>query len=349
MTFKKEKGLVSIIIPTYNRKKDLDRCLRSVFKQSYKNKEVIVVDDCSSDDTNDYIRRRYLQVKIFVNKKNRGPNYCRNFGTVKSKGEYVLILDSDVELVNKNQIRNMVNIINSDKKIGSLGGCFLPSDKKIRACNLKGPCFIDLEDKHLLKIKGFLLKECDWIGSNNLFMKKELIYKLKGFDESTIGGETEFEVGMNLKQQGFLNLFGKEIAVKHIHSSLERDNIGIESKIAKRYVRETWTTRNRIKYLIKNASVIDKKTKKKIITLNFVRVPKQLISILAFIKQQFLGLKTKDSQTIPSLKTKWKLLFLEILQFFLYVGLMFDSYIWNLIHYKQTIKSKEINFLDKKR
>lgn len=348
MTLKKQKGLVSVIIPTFNRRKDLEICLKSVFKQSYKQNEVIVVDDRSTDDTAIYIRKKFPTIKVFENEQNKGPNYCRNLAIVKSKGEYILILDSDAELVNKDQIKNMVMIMSTDSKIGSLGGCYLPNDKRIRACQLNGVRFFDSQTPHH-KVKIFLLNECDWIGSNNLFMKKDLLYELKGFDETTIGGETDFEMGMNLKQRGLRNFFGKQIAAKHNQSSSERDNIGIKSKIVnKQYQRELWRTRNRIKYLIKNSAIVNKKTKHIILKFGFVRITNQIISILAFFKQQFLGLKTRNSQNVPSFNKKIDLFSLKIFELFFFIWLIFDSYIWNIINYNKTIKLRKTNFLDKK-
>ena len=348
MTLKEKKELVSIIIPTFNRRKDAETCLKSIFNQSYAKKEIIIVDDHSTDDTTIYIRKKFPTIKVLENKQNKGPNYCRNLGIINSQGEYILILDSDVELVNKDQIKNMVMIMDTNSKIGSLGGCYLPNDRRIRACQISGASFLNPK-KPDFKIKGLALKECDWIGTNNLFMKKDLLYKFKGFDETTVGGETDFEMGMNLKQRGFKNLFGKEIALKHTQSSSERNNIGIKSRADKNYLRELWRMRNRIKYLIKNKPIIDQRTKRNIISFNLLRVPKQLIAILAFLKQQFLGLPTKDSPTTLSFKIKLKTLFLEITWLFFYVWLIFDSYTWNVVNYRQIIKLRNINFLSERR
>lgn len=91
-----EKGVVSVIIPTYNRAALITRAINSVLKQSVKNTECIVVDDGSSDDTGRIVqaikdsRIVYERLKV-----NGGSCAARNRGTVLAKGEYIAFLDSD--------------------------------------------------------------------------------------------------------------------------------------------------------------------------------------------------------------------------------------------------------------
>jgi len=348
---KEKKALVSVIIPTYNRKKDLDLCLKTILKQTYENKEVIVVDDCSSDNTSEYIKKKYPKVKIIVNKKNRGPNYCINRGVVNSKGEYISILDSDVELTNKGQIENMIKIIKSNKKIGSLGGYYLPNNKRIFACGLKRSFILNSEYNAVSKNNLSLLKECDWIAGNNFFTTKKLFYELGGYDESSVGEDTELFFGLTLKEMGYINLFGPSIALKHNESSAERDNIGVQKisgQIDKSKYRLIWRYRNRIRYLIAKNSFLTKKTIRYILFYSFFAIMKNIISILAFIKQEYFHMGKKTSKRLFSnersreLKSKFNELWFSI-------KILFDSYMWNLFHIVKTLKAKKTNFLDKRR
>ncbi len=88
------KPLVSVIVPTYNSTQFLEACLKSITDQTYKNIELIVVDNNSKDDTKE-IAKRYTD-KVY----NRGPERSaqRNYGVSQSAGDYVLIIDSDMEL-----------------------------------------------------------------------------------------------------------------------------------------------------------------------------------------------------------------------------------------------------------
>lgn len=88
--------LVSVIIPTYNRQNSILKALNSVLNQTYKNLEVIIIDDGSTDDTvkiiNDLNDHR---VKIYQNDSNRGACYSRNRGVNLSNGDIVAFEDSD--------------------------------------------------------------------------------------------------------------------------------------------------------------------------------------------------------------------------------------------------------------
>ncbi len=86
--------LFSVIIPTYNRARLLGKTLESIFAQDFKDFEVIVVDDGSTDDTEEVVRLWKDRIQ-FLRTEHIGPGAARNFGTVQAKGEYIAFLDSD--------------------------------------------------------------------------------------------------------------------------------------------------------------------------------------------------------------------------------------------------------------
>lgn len=89
--------LLSIIIPCYNTGKYIERCLKSVLSQNYKNIEVIVIDDGSVDNTSDIIRAISEQDKRlrYIYKNNSGVSDTRNRGLEVAKGDYITFVDSD--------------------------------------------------------------------------------------------------------------------------------------------------------------------------------------------------------------------------------------------------------------
>ena len=93
------ENLVSIIIPCYNAQKFIGRCLSTLERQTYKNIEVVVVDDCSSDKSFETISnlKEQLNLKIIVekNKENLGPSLTRQKGVSISTGDYICFCDSD--------------------------------------------------------------------------------------------------------------------------------------------------------------------------------------------------------------------------------------------------------------
>jgi len=92
-----ESGLVSVIIPCYNQAHFLDEAIESVITQTYPNREILVVDDGSSDSTAPVVRR-YPLVR-YVYQENAGPSAARNAGVEKSGGEYLVFLDADDRLL----------------------------------------------------------------------------------------------------------------------------------------------------------------------------------------------------------------------------------------------------------
>lgn len=87
---------VSIVIPTFNRARLLRRAIQSVLNQTYSNFEIIVVDDCSSDNTEDAVRSiRDERILYIRHEKNKGAFEARNTGIKAAKGKYIAFQDSD--------------------------------------------------------------------------------------------------------------------------------------------------------------------------------------------------------------------------------------------------------------
>src|SRR5215218_1807285 len=89
--------LVSVVIPCYNQAHFLGEAIESVLAQSYKDFEIVVVDDGSPDNTSE-VASRYEEVRL-VRQENRGLAGARNRGLEKAEGEYVVFLDSDDRLM----------------------------------------------------------------------------------------------------------------------------------------------------------------------------------------------------------------------------------------------------------
>jgi len=109
---------LSIIIPLYNSKKTIIKCLNSIFLQEQNWIEVIIINDCSKDSSlklvKNFINTKHINnLKIINCKKNIGPGECRNLGLKISEGHFVNFLDSDDFLV-KNSLKNIKNYLEND-------------------------------------------------------------------------------------------------------------------------------------------------------------------------------------------------------------------------------------------
>ena len=100
----------SIIVPVYNVEEYIDKCLKSIYNQTYKDFEVIVVNDGTKDNSMEYVKKYDA---IVINQENKGLSAARNIGASKAKGEYIIFIDSDdyiekdlLKEINKSLVNN---------------------------------------------------------------------------------------------------------------------------------------------------------------------------------------------------------------------------------------------------
>ena len=161
---------ISIVVPVYNAVKTLPRLLRSLQRQTYKNIEILFVDNNSSDDSLKFLQEKATKdkrIKTYIEKK-QGPNYAREKGFKKATGDYIYFCDSDDEL-DKNALKNFVKVIektSADVVIGDYIQITENGEKHMSGID-KGKTDINLKD-----VKEVLLcKPCLW----NKIFRKELI------------------------------------------------------------------------------------------------------------------------------------------------------------------------------
>ncbi len=113
----KDKKLVSVVIVSRDRKKDLTECIESYLNSSYKNIEVIVVDNASRQPISDWVRKKYPKVKIITSDSNLGAAEGRNMGLDVSKGDYIIFTDDDA-YADKNMTRYLVEAFEKKNDAG---------------------------------------------------------------------------------------------------------------------------------------------------------------------------------------------------------------------------------------
>lgn len=107
----KKQQLISIIIPVYNSEKYLEAALESAKAQSYKNIEIILIDDGSTDSSPEICDAYAMQDSRFkvIHQKNSGPSAARNRGVEEAKGEYITFFDND-DLLHKDFIKHLYDL-----------------------------------------------------------------------------------------------------------------------------------------------------------------------------------------------------------------------------------------------
>ena len=104
-----KKTTISIIIPSYNAEKYIEQCIQSIEEQTYKDFEIIVVNDGSKDNTKaicENLQKKYKNI-IIINQENSGVSASRNIGMINAKGDYIMFVDSD-DFLEKNMLEIML-------------------------------------------------------------------------------------------------------------------------------------------------------------------------------------------------------------------------------------------------
>lgn len=147
----REEPLVSIITPLYNSEKYIGETIESVLNQTYKNWEMLIVDDCSKDNgvkiVNEYVLKD-KRIKLFRNEKNEGVSFSRNRAIDLSQGKYIAFLDSD-DLWKKEKLEKQISFMEKNNITLSYTGYEkINMDGSLRS-EIKVP--VKLDYKELLK------------------------------------------------------------------------------------------------------------------------------------------------------------------------------------------------------
>ncbi|PIN93077.1 hypothetical protein COU54_04540 [Candidatus Pacearchaeota archaeon CG10_big_fil_rev_8_21_14_0_10_31_24] len=154
---KTKNPLISIIIPTYNEEKDIEECIKSIEKQTYKKIETIVVDDGSTDKTLE-ILKKYKKVIVFK-QNHQGPGIARNLGAKKSNGEILVLIDADMVLFPDYVEKLTLPIINNST-LGTIESIQYNIHKtKMQECWGKVVRTAQLEGKNSATVRGIRKKD----------------------------------------------------------------------------------------------------------------------------------------------------------------------------------------------
>jgi glycosyltransferase involved in cell wall biosynthesis len=182
---KGQGALVSVIIPTYNRVKLLPRALDSVFTQTYRPIELIVVDDGSTDNTKDVVLA-FKKVTahddqfyfVYIPQKNSGSQSARNRGLQEARGNYIRFIDSDDELF-PDATRSQVETMKNSRAVVSYGDWEEKSDAQVAHLNRQGV----FSARDILDPIGDLLGD-KWCPNFCYLINKEVVVNVGGWDGS---------------------------------------------------------------------------------------------------------------------------------------------------------------------
>lgn len=183
--------MISIIVPVYNASTTIERCVDSILSQTIAEKEIILVNDGSKDNSLEVIQQyadQYENIAI-IDKSNGGVSSARNAGLEHATGEYIAFIDSDDYYTDENYLCNMLNCLteNKDSDLAVSGYTFIGNNGEIivNPPNIKENMDVIAEKFQEYRDKGFL--NSPW---NKLF-KRELILE-KFCTNMTFGEDAVF-------------------------------------------------------------------------------------------------------------------------------------------------------------
>lgn len=221
--------LVSVIIPTYNRRDFLKEAIRSVLEQSFRDFELIVVDDGSKDGTHEMIQREFSGLLTYLYQENQGVSRARNRGLQVAQGEFVAFLDSD-DLWLPRKLERQV--------------AFMQSNPDAQICYtdeiwIRRGVRVNPKKKHA-KYSGWIYPRClplCIISPSSALMRRELLEQVGGFDEEMPVCE-DYDLWLRISARYPVHFLPEKLIVKRG---------GHQDQLSRRWGNDIW----RVKALLK--------------------------------------------------------------------------------------------------
>ena len=221
---------VSIIIPNKDNISDLSNCIDSIISNNYKNFEIIIVENNSENkSTFEYYKgltAKFENVNV-VHYKNKGFNYSKinNFGVHYSEGDYLLLLNNDTELIDKNSIYSMLSYCTRDD-VGGVGAKLYYPDGTIQHAGLvlgiqgvAGHAFVNARHNFTGYFgRAQFAHDCSAVTAACFMIKRNIFESVKGFDESFQVAFNDVDLCLKIRNAGFLIIMDPYAEFYHYES-----------------------------------------------------------------------------------------------------------------------------------
>ena len=209
--------VVLLIIPVHNRIEDLKSLLASLCRLEKNGIElfVAIVDDGSFYPVRPEVEAGFKQLKIhfFRNEVSKGPSFCRNLAACAIESDYIWFLDSDSEIVDPCVLVEMTQRLNSNKRVGAVGGVFEEHNDKRKIMEtdiLKNFIFLDRP----FPPHEYKPSYVDGISTSNLFLRRGVFESTRGFREELLRDEDN-DLCLTLRSLGYQLYQDTETTVWH--------------------------------------------------------------------------------------------------------------------------------------
>ena len=254
---------ISIVVPAYNASKTIDRCIQSLLKQNYKNYEIIIVDDSSTDNTSELVKK--YPVKLLKTPKNTGAGGARNIGIESSRGEIIAFTDSDC-IALETWLQEIVNTFIKLPEASAIGGGVLNVNVDIIS-------WADYFSNFSEFIPTGTIREMRTIPTLNIAYKME---KLNGLRFLNLSNTEDTILNMQFREKGNKIFFNPNLLIKHNHRRVD-----LKSYLLKQKFYGKWFVYSRIHYNLPGKKLIKYK-------YLFLLFPRIILIIKRIIKTKYI-------------------------------------------------------------
>lgn len=240
---------LSIIIVSWNGKKWLKDCFDSIYRQTYKNIEIILVDNGSSDGSVLYVRENYPKIKIIENERNLGFGRANNIGANNAEGEILFLLNNDTIIEDENFLLKILEYKEKNK------------------LNITGPKILNFNKEDIYKGRklsidctGYLgwAKETFYVEGCAMLIDRELYLVLAGFDQASFAYSEDIDLCWRAQLYGMKIGVCDDVAIMHYGGgSSETTQLGRKEKHIVPTFRKYEVEKNNLRNLLKNYNGIN--------------------------------------------------------------------------------------------
>ncbi len=222
---------VSVIIPAYNQANFIDKAIESVLRQTYKDFELIIINDGSKDNTEEIIKNYSdFRIRYICHKKNLGISEARNSGIRASRGKYIALLDSDDEFLPEKLDMQVKLLRNESSDVGVVCAWSFNVDENGNYISKRG----------LPRKEGYIFEDLlskNYISVPTLLIRRECFEKVGLFD-SSLDVQEDWDMWIRIAKYYKFSLIKIPLAKRRIHPN--RLSYDLEKKVvtAKRIIKK---------------------------------------------------------------------------------------------------------------
>ncbi|MBK5240997.1 glycosyltransferase [Clostridium sp.] len=219
-------SLVSILIPTYNRAIFLEKCIKSALNQTYGNLEIIISDNCSTDNTEEIVSKyNDTKIRYVKNFRNIGPILNWKNALMKSKGKYCVILCDDDYFIDNEYVQNAINLFTKDNSINLvITDCVLGRKQQV-STNISLKQVTDGKEF----LRNFWSKNYHIPVISNVFIREEAM-KINAFSNNSIL-YSDIELWLMLMCNGNVGYINKQSVYYNFHDDNIVTNMDLDTII----------------------------------------------------------------------------------------------------------------------